>query len=98
MSKLQPWELTDDEMVLAGDEELKRYLSTENYGSADTIKVAMEKAHRRGITNAAVKKVVGWLDDNNGSSVAHGFGAGVGDDELLLDRDDWQAIKQEVGL
>ncbi len=95
MDKLKDWELKPEEVEaarIAGTN--KRSLAT----NTKDVMLDIRNNVARAIADAAVKKVVGWLDDNNGSSVAHGFGAGVGDDELLLDRDDWQAIKQEVGL
>ena len=94
MSKLQPWELTPEEMDAALEVGAKTYLAAyeeayQKHKAGEVVLYPHEFHVKAGaVANAAVKRVVEWMGK-------------VGTDDGIawcIFNTDWAELKQEVGL
>ena len=98
--KLWGWELTPEEMDVALEVGAKAYLAAyeaayQKHKSGEVVLYPNQfHVKAKAITNAAVRKVVGWLQKHNYSSDCESMDA----TDLFVGEERWAALKKEVGL
>ena len=102
------WKLTDEELrdtsKVAADKWLEQPPATSDEAgwvqAIDEAQRSLTLAVRRAIADAAVRKVVEWLEKENASDLyvsTREVPSWISKGDLFVIRMDWQALKQEVG-